>query len=273
MSDYEVIECPNGTKLCYVDDEHSYWRFNPDTGKRGRRLTGVTTVARAMDIDPSNLMKWAARTNCIGVAELFKMQGIGAWIDSGESIWEELVAHALTYDDVRDSAATVGTNVHELAMQALGEGKPVPILDEMTEQERGHAHGIMAFWLDYEPRVYAVEQIVYSERLGVAGRLDLIAEIKGRINPGVIDLKTGGYIGASAHVQVGGGYPLLAEESGFKKPAWSLIVQTRDDGTYNLIECEATPEDFEAAVTVYRAAGRINGAATKARKARQAVAA
>lgn len=273
MTDFERIELPSGSTLWYRDSDHFYARHNPKTNAKGTRLTGVTTITKTYDIDPSNLMKWAARTNCIGVAELFKMQGVGAWIDSGESIWEELVTHTLTYDDVRDAAATVGTNVHELAMQVLGEGKPVPILDEMTEQEKGHAHGIMAFWLDYEPRVHAVEQIVYSERLGVAGRLDLIAEIKGRMNPGVIDLKTGGYIGASAHVQVGGGYPLLAEESGFTKPEWSLIVQTRDDGTYNLIECKATPEDFEAAVTVYRAAGRINGATGKARKARQAVAA
>lgn len=269
-SEYEIIEMPSGLKVCYVDDDHSYWRFNEETGKRGRRLTGVTTVTKAMDIDPKNLLKWAARVQCQGFVELFQMLGQGSWMDSGEAVWETAVAHSMTYEDVRDAAATVGKNVHEIGFEALGKGRPVPDLDALTAQERGHVHAVMQFWLDHSPEAEQVEQIVYSERLGVAGRLDFRGTIEGREGIGVIDAKTGNFISASAHVQVGGGYPLLAEESGFGPSEWALILKTREDGTYDLIDAEGTPEDFESAVTVYRAAGRINGAAAKARKARVA---
>lgn len=270
MSDYEIIEMPSGIKVCYVDSDHSYWRFNEKTGKRGRRLTGVTTACKALDIDPSNLLKWAARVQCEGVSQLYKLhQGGGSWMDSGDAIWEETVAFGLTYDDVRDAAATVGTNVHEIGFEALGKGEPVPNLDALTDQERGHVDAVMSFWIDYAPEAYQVEQVVFSERLGVAGRLDFRGTIRGRKGVGVIDAKTGNYISAAAHVQVGGAYPMLAAESGFGPSEWAMILKTHEDGRYELIEAEGTQDDFELAVNTYRAAGRINGAAQRARKKRQ----
>lgn len=272
-SEYEVIQMPNGLKVCYVDADHSYWRFNEDTGKRGRRLTGVTTITKALDIDPSNLLKWAAKTQCTGFVELFNMLGQGSWMDSGEAVWETAKMHDLTYDNVRDAAATVGKNVHEIGFEALGHGKPVPDLDALTEQEQGHVQAIMAFWLDHTPNAELVEQVVYSERMGVAGRLDFYGTISSREGKGVIDAKTGNYLGASAHAQVGGGYPTLLEESGFGKAEWAMMLKTSEDGTYELVEAEGDQLDFECAVNAYRAAGRINGRAQKARKARQAVAA
>lgn len=278
MSDGERIDLPSGDSLWYYDADHSYWRHNPKTGKRGRRLTGVTTVCKTLDHDPSNLLRWAARTQCIGIAELYEhvvsgddATGLGlSWLGTQESILRELEAHKLTFEDVRDRAAKRGTNVHEVAFQALGMGRPVPDLDLLTDEERGHAKAVMAFWLDHEPESQFVEQIVYSERLGVAGRLDFLGKIKGYEGVGVIDAKTGKYLSAAAHAQVGGGYPLLVVESAFvEKVDWALMLQTHEDGTYELIPAEATAEDFEAAVATYRAAGRINGAAMKARKARQ----
>ena len=48
----------------------------------------------------------------------------------------------------------------------------------------------------------------------------------------------------------------------------AIVVKTKENGTYELIEAEATQDDFVKAVEAYRAAGRINSAAQKARKAR-----
>jgi hypothetical protein len=297
MTDGERIDLPSGDSLWYYDEDHSYWRHNPKTGERGRRLTGVTTVVKTLDHDPSNLLRWAAKTQCIGVAELYELtvaaDGPDAlhWLSTQDAIWRELTDHELTFEHVRDRAAKRGTNVHEIAFQALGMGRPVPDLDLLTEEEQGHAKAIMAFWLDHEPDPDCVEQIVYSERLGVAGRLDLLGSINGFDGPCVIDAKTGKYLSAGAHAQVGGGYPLLAVESGLvdqlidtevgaaerliahlhdaTSRITSLLLQTREDGTYELIPAEGTPEQFEAAVAAYRAAGVINGAAARSRKARQ----
>ena len=284
MSDHQTIEMPSGEKVIFVDEDHSYWRFNEKTGKRGRRLTGVTTACKSLDIDPSNLLKWAARTQMIGAATLIEQIGTDEALDlmrDPDSCWKELELRQLTYNDVRDKAASEGTRVHEQAMEALAHGKPSPDTSGMSEAEKGKADAVAAFWFDHAPRVQLVEQVVYSERLGVAGRLDLVAELTmdcedpgcschddDLIGPGVIDLKTGGFISAAAHTQVGGGYPLLLQESGFDPVGWGLILQVKEDGTYDLIRATGTPAGFEVAVLNYREAGRINGAHRKARKAR-----
>lgn len=274
MSEGEFITLPSGLSCWYYDDDHSYWRHNEKTGKRGRRLTGVTTAAKALDLDPEGLLKWAAKTQCAGVAIRFNEIGDNGWLESGETVWAEMCEHELTYDAVRQLAADKGTNVHRDGFQALAMGRPMIDLDNLTEAEQGHCRAIMAFFLDHEPETELVEQIVYSETLGVAGRLDWLGKLNSRDGRGVIDLKTGKYISAAAHVQVGDAYPQLAHESGFGERAdWSMILKTYETGRYELFETEAQPGDFAAAVAVYRAAGRINSAAQKARKAREAVAA
>jgi hypothetical protein len=42
----------------------------------------------------------------------------------------------------------------------------------VTFDERMAAEGVVRFWREEQPEAFLVEQIVYSERLGVAGRLD-----------------------------------------------------------------------------------------------------
>ena len=272
--DFERFTLPSGTSVWYSDSTHAYHRHNPKTGKKGKRLTGVTTVVKTLDPDPSRLLAWAARIQCIGIAERYQEGGSLDWLSSQESIVRELEEHELTFDDVRDRAATEGTNVHRSAFEALAKGKPIPDLDMLVGRERGLADAVMAFFLDYSPEAEQVEQVVYSERLGVAGRLDFRGKLKGYDGIGVVDLKTGRYLSAAAHAQVGGGYPLLAEESGFGPSDFALILKVSEDGTYELIPAEAEPRDFEVAVEAYRASGRINGAARRSfKERREAVAA
>lgn len=276
----EIIDLPSGDRLVYIDVHptnermnHSYWRWNAKTGKKGRRATGVTTACRALDINPENLMKWAAKQQLIGASKLVYALGeeqATALLADPEACWAELEARAWTYNDVRDKAASEGTNVHRQAFEALANGEPMPDLTGLGEREVGLAQAVHAFWFDRNPVAEHVEQVLFSERLGVAGRVDFIGSIDGFPGRGVLDLKTGSYLGASAHAQVGGGYPLLAAESGYGEVDWAMMLQVREDGTYELVPAESSREDFELAVLTYRAAGRINGAASKGRKARRA---
>jgi hypothetical protein len=308
VSDFaELIELPSGDALFFIDDDHpseqmrhSYWRANWKKVKgvegwhSGTRLTGVTSVTKTLDYDPSKLLNWAAKTQCIGIAQLVGPMiaegldlGEFTWLLDHESIWRELEAAGLTFDDVRDQAATKGTNVHRAALQALAMGAAVPDYESLTDDERRLTQGVVAFWLDHEPEPEQVEQIVYSPSLGVAGRLDFrgqlarcdddacsCQEIEGI---GVLDLKTGNYISAASHAQVGGGYPLLAEDSGFGKSDWALILKVTVDGEYELVPVHGTPAGFAGAVATYREAGRIDREAgkdrTKRAKQREAVAA
>lgn len=264
----EKITLPSGESLFYFDADHSYWRVNPH-GARGRRLTGVTTVCKTLDHDPSRLLSWAARTQLIGVVELWRSEpDWRGWLDSPEQMWEALENAKLTFEDVRNRAAARGTTVHRDVFEALCRGEEYD-LDSLSFDERLAAEGVLRFWADEEPEPILVEQIVYSERLGVAGRLDFYGRIKSRDGVGLLDLKTGGFLSAAAHAQVGGGYPLLVSESGWDAPEWAAMLQVADGG-YSLVEAEGTPASFETAVACYREAGRINGAAIKARKLREA---
>lgn len=276
-----LVTLPSGERVYFVEEGHAYYRCKED-GARGKRLTGVTTVAKVFDVDPSRLLQWAARTQCLGIAEAWKAGGSTDWLGSAEDIWEHLESLSLTFEDVRHKASRVGHHVHEHAFEALGRGEQVPALDKMTLEEQGHARGIMSFWLDHDPRPEQVEQIVLSPRLGCAGRLDF----RGELNPcddeacacrqvvvelpgaGIVDCKTGNYVFASDHVQVAG-YRKLSEHSGLGKTEWALLLHTFANGEYELIKSEATPKHFEDAVRCYRRVLEVNRLARKAREARK----
>lgn len=297
VGDLGVVDTPKGLKVVlpsgagcyYVDRDHSYWRLKAD-GDRGTRLTGVTTIAKVLDTDPSKLLAWAARTNGIGIAQLAApviarlREGAAvaaedlAWLESAQAIWTRLESEKLTFEDVREERAVVGTNVHELAFRALAAGKPVPDLDQLTDEERGYAEAVMAFWLDHDPAASHVEQIVVDPGGGVAGRFDFLGELRERcldvgcpchdfLGPGILDAKTG-FVGPSSHAQIAG-YWSLCETSGLPEPAWSAILRLAGDGTYRLERGQAGPEDFRHALAAYRAAGRIKRDSAKAYRARQ----
>jgi hypothetical protein len=287
----ERIDLPSGLTVWYIDEHptdpkqnHSYWRHNPKTDRKGKRLAGVTTVVKPLDFKPDALMKWAAEKQCEGIAMLY-MESEGEeflhWLSNATAIWRELNDHGLTYDRIKERKGEEGTNVHVLAFQALAMGRPVPDFEKLQGAELAKAQAVAEFFLDHSPKALQVEQVVYSERLGVAGRLDFRGTLGARCSnpicachliedlsePGVADLKTGGFISSAAHAQAGGGYPLLAEESGFGESKWAAILQVFDDGTYAFFKAQAGPEDFELALATYRTAGRINNAAKKVREA------
>lgn len=265
------VTFPNGTGVLYFDEDHSYWKRHPD-GRRGRRLTGVTTAIKPIEAcyqRDQNLFRWVARTNGIGIAELIseallpeeaeEIRDSLSWARDHETIWAELERRSLTFEDVRDRAGTRGTNVHRLALEALAKGEPTPDYAGMTEEEQGYARGVVEFWLDHEPEVLQVEQIVYSEDLGIAGRMDLRAKLDGKDDPVIVDLKTG-FVSEGAHVQLAG-YDHLARECGIGGSAAQYLLRVKEDGSYKLIPVKATRKDFLATVDLYRRGARLRKAA------------
>lgn len=288
----ERIDLPNDQSLYYVDADHSYWRCKPD-GKRGKRLTGVTTAIKPIDFDPSALLKWAARTNGEGIAilaadalcceDVDEMRGALEWLSSAETIWRELEAHSLTFEDLRDAKAEVGTAVHELALGALARGEAVPDYSALSQDEAGYVEGMVDFWLDHDPVPTHVEQVVADpDVLGVAGRFDLRAELTSKCGKdtcpcrhggmAMIDAKTSKWIFESPHAQIAG-YRHLAEVCGLGETDWGAILHLRPDGTYELIEAQADTDDFLGAVGVYRSKAAIKRRVNAARKSPQPVAA
>jgi hypothetical protein len=275
-------EMPSGAVVFYRDRDHSYWgeakEKTPGCWGGSKRLTGVSTCAAPLDFRPDNLMKWAAHLNGNGVAVL-AADGLSLddaddirsslrWLSSADTIWHALEDAKLLFSDYRDERGRSGTNVHEHALHALAAGKPVPARDLLTVEEWGYARGMMAFWHECEPEPLQSEQVVVSSTHGFAGRLDLRCRINGAT--WLIDGKTSGFIPAKHHGQLAG-YDLAAIESGFGQADRLAILQVTADGEYELIDGQATHEDFLGALSVYRAASRINTACRSSRKAAQPV--
>lgn len=304
MSDFGEFEqhiMPSGATVYFRDKigdrpDHSYWsdvemRKGVYGGKG--RLTGVSTVVGPFDFRPDALLRWAAKSNGAGVAMLAagamscetieEMRAELRWLESPESIWNALVDAKATFEDIREQAAGRGTNVHKEALHAMALGRPVPGFGELTEEEKGYARGVLAFFHDHEPETLHAEQVIADLDLGIAGRFDWRGSFDARCDtdccpchlllPGAIamlDAKTSGYISNKAHVQLGG-YEKGARVSGIGETDLQFILQLCEDGTYKLILSTGTAEDFAAALDVYRRSGRIGREANAARRLREAV--
>lgn len=289
----ELTELPNGLRLYYRDRDHSYWRCNDDLS-RGKRYTGVTTVIKPIDFDPERLLKWAAKLNTIGVARRVEsaleteypiddpetLRASLDWLlsEDPERIWAELERHGLTYEDIREERATLGTNIHEIVLGSLARGEPTPDFSALTSEEEGYAHAVIDFWLDHNPAVLEVEQIVADEELGVAGRYDVTASFGecddalcpchgGSGSIGLIDCKTGSFVAEREHCQVAL-YAHLRERAGLGAVEWTGLLHVGANGRYRLWTGNAALEEALSAVETYRARGRIRNRAGKERKAR-----
>lgn len=277
---FERHVMPDGTAIYYHDDRHAYFRAltanRAGSWSGSGRLTGVSTVVGPLDFVPTGLMAWTAKLTCEGVARL-AVDGLGledpdqirtalSWLASGEAVNGALRDASLTWGHLRDEAAQRGTNVHALALHALARGAAVPAFDEMTPEEQGFARGVLAFWHDHEPEPLESEQVVWSQTHGVAGRFDLRCRIDGEVV--LLDAKTASstFVAAKHHGQLAG-YELLARECGVGESARQVMLRVDAEGGYELVGSTAGPEDFLAALTVYRASARISRECKSARKA------
>lgn len=282
IGDAELHTMPSGLQVIYRDRDHSYWTSaveQPDgTAKCSGRLTGISTVVAPFDFNPEFLIRWAAKRTCDGVATLYaeavasesldEMRAATAWLTSAESVENALADARLRYSDTRDDAAARGTNVHKHALHALATGEAIPRRAELTDEEWGYARGVMAFWHECEPEPVYAEQVVADPDLGVAGRFDLLCNVTylGVRHRALLDAKTSGFLPTKFHAQLAG-YRHCATVCGLGETEIGLILQVTPDGGYELLPACASPEDFTAAVDIYRRAARIGRDFNAARKA------
>lgn len=256
-------EFPNGTEVFYRDSDHSYWaeaKPNPKAagGWSGSgRLTGVSTLCAPYDFRPDPLMRWVDRLGCEGFARAF------GWHDGRPSrpvptdpyaLRGVLKNLGLTWEQIRDEAATRGTDVHALMLHALARGEEIPSLSSLPEDQQGYGQAVLRWWRDRRPKVTHAEQVVASTQHGFAGTLDLRCEINDplRPGPGIVDAKTSSFISGKMFAQPAG-YDLGVVESGLDEPAeWLMILKLEESGEYREIWVDATHEDFLAALRIYR---------------------
>jgi hypothetical protein len=189
-------------KPLFNADNHTY------TTTDGRKLVGVTTV-----LGEYRRVSYAGRE--------FYVDQAGNVIDA----------------DVMRNAADFGSAVHKCLEYALTVGPNgfsypdviAPCVDQIWK------------WVqDYNPGVLSVEEQLYSERYMVAGTLDIMCRINGRLC--LVDAKTGD--GKMTGPQTAAYEVLWREDTGSKEPIDRYLLRLPRDGGDYKFKALTNPQDW-----------------------------
>jgi|SRR5580698_523808 hypothetical protein len=169
----------------------------------------------------------------------------------------------------RDEAAIRGQAIHAAFHDFALTGK-YPVLSDYPDEWQGWVKGVARVLLHLEPETIDAEFMVCHPPLEYAGRPDLLCSIKGRRT--LIDYKTGkGRVYAAAHYQT----------RGYAEAFWCcqidpvddiIIVGIDDEGSFQLVDCAASLEDWNNLWAVFHSRKRINAAMAAQRKEAKALA-
>lgn len=141
-------------------------------------------------------------------------------------------------------AARRGTAVHEACM-LIDYGEEPEENSEIT----GYLVAYRRFLSDYSPQWKGIEQPLGSLQSGYAGTVDRY----GTINdiPCIVDLKTGQKHVPALTAQLNGYWWLLLKRKFEAEKLYGLYL--RNDGTYELVECEINMRTFNACSVLHNA--------------------
>lgn len=271
---------------------HRHYIYPPT----GERLVSVTTVLDATEGKQSFLTPWAAR-----LAAKYAVDNLDLLAKTVQAEgWQEAVDLAAGQARmIREHKADAGKYVHDVvealilwAASPEGAGAEIvmPLLPEhltgtdydgepLEDVVAWMIEGFLTFVADWEPRFLAAEMAVFSQRLGIAGTLDLIAALDGygiggsgrfTAAPGrtvtpCVDVKTGKHLSVTWKEQVAAyrrmDEALLPMGDLVPMPATdcSAVLHLRPeyDRGYRLMlvaqdDDQAAWETFQAALTTYR---------------------
>lgn len=247
-----VQTTPSGIRVEFwdsvgLDGEKQQRRYRVN----GERFVNVTTITGILD-KPA-LLDWAA----------------------------ELARNGENWRDVRDDASDRGKAPHDLLMRVVLDQRTS--LSDYPEAYRPWLQGAYRWVLAREPEVEQAECMVAAPSHGFAGRLDLLARVKGREGLGLIDYKS---TGKWSYKKGKGGeptdellppydenllqldlYSAAIGESGYPEPDWGLIVRLGPDGNYDETFVDLQPDRGLGILRAYRCKAAASTALRDARKA------
>lgn len=265
---FERHAMPNGDVVFYDPEPHRYYgeiyrNAKGDwSAKRSSSFIGCSTPGKTLDTNVDPLLHWAASLEREGIAQLAEHaleDGRGlAWLTSAESIKRALREDGLTWRDLRNAAATRGTNVHEAIFLALAENPDAPpSLSAVGPDERGYAQAAIRWWSDRCPVPVHAERVTAATDHRVAGRFDLLADVPGHGRV-LVDAKTRekGHGRQGDHVQLEG-YELCNRACGIGESDKRLALILTPWGDYREVWSAAVADDFLAALRAYRTGGDL----------------
>jgi hypothetical protein len=137
------------------------------------------------------------------------------------------------FREERDAAANVGTQVHHMVEAHLLDRKPADM--KVRPEDRGKVLDAYAAYLRWYDSVHfspmITEEELISEKMQVGGRLDVVAEVSGRV--GIVDWKTSGGVYPDMLVQQAAYGMMLDEVHGLKLDDVHILRFGKDDGSFH----------------------------------------
>lgn len=179
---------------------------------------------------------------------------LSAFESEGLQRWRARVGEAEA-NKVSQVAARRGSNVHDICEKYLRNTEN-PTKDHMPDVAA--VFSLMRKSIDRIGKIYAIEQAMYSDEYGIAGRCDLVADYRGQLS--VIDFKTSNSDIKSTpdkvrkyFLQCAAYGAMFSERTGEKIDHGVLIVGSLDYGlTTYTSELHKYSHDLKEAIAAYK---------------------
>lgn len=237
---------------------HRYWLHKDE-----ERTAAISVTSALKVLDKAALIPWAEKMGVEGALRLERdgqLQNVP--IEQAIGIMR---MHGQGADAKREAGADRGTAVHEAIRVYCADGT-VPKVGDFPGEVRGYVSACCKWLLKAQPTPLEIECVIASPTHGYAGRLDLIAEVDGRIV--LVDFKTSptGRVYDEAHVQTAA-YLGALPECGIENVDSAIIVAFGEEGGYEDVACEADHADFLSVLDTCRRMSRIRAARTARERA------
>jgi len=216
-------------RIDFIVNPHSY--VDKLTGKK---LTGITSIQG--QIDKPFLAPWASKENYNYMMKNWDISKKYSKEEKRDLLYKAKNA----YREKSSQAKELGTKIHSVIEKAIKGEKIDPNMDKNIKRA-------LELFMDWSKDIkwIASEAKVMSEKCGIAGTLDALGVIDGKLT--LVDFKTSKMISRDYYIQTSG-YHLCLEENGII-PEQRMIVKIPK---YENIDFEAkivpTPLDFDIKV-------------------------
>lgn len=207
-----VETTPSGTLIEFWEAEDAITGLKQQRHYKvdGKKLPSVTTILRVLAKDA--LLDWAAR----------------------------LAFEGKDWKDERDAAGDRGRAAHDLILRTIL--KERTSLADLDDEHRAYGQAAFRWLSERRPQVIEAETMVAELEYGFAGRVDLLASLKGWQGLPLVDFKSTvwkadkdgkRYPPYPENVIQLDAYALALKASGYPEPDYGLVVRLGDDGTYD----------------------------------------
>jgi len=207
---------------------HAYFVTDEERGLKRKRMSGCTTVIGIKDKSFA-LVKWATELQRDYLLEK---------IERNEEIVPEDVFYACElHNEKKTSAANIGTEIHNWCESyikfKIGEDgyENIPSIPNKNEVKRG-INAFLEWEQEHNVRFLSSERVVYSRECEIIGKMDIDAEVDGKI--ALVDIKTSNGLYNTVKMQTAFYAKADMEENPDKKyeTRWVLQLTTESEKEY-----------------------------------------